>query len=415
MTGMPESTLYRAEGLEPIVSISDGGPLLETLGDVMLGWNIVPATFPQVDPGSDNQTVPEAVIRIEQGADGWTCTGETFDEPITYADPVATACALIAAIYKAHTLADLEGLFFHAAGVRVGSGANGGLVLLTGHYRAGKSVVTTACAAAGLQVFSDDIIPLDPGGRVARAPGLAIRLRLPIPDGFWPETREFVETHRIASSERYAYIRPPANMLAQRNEALPIRAMVALRRTEGAPARLSHLRPGDALSETIRRNFAREVPAGRILDVLDGLIGEVPCFSLAYGSAEDAASLLHDTFEGALHEIDADQPVETSTKRRKSSARPLSVGAVIHRSAGAHARERDGQAFLTDAEELVIFHLNATGTAIWRLLEQPAPFGEISALFAAGFPDHKPNELTADLSRLIRDLAASGLVRIEAG
>ena len=49
------------------------------------------------------------------------------------------------------------------------------------------------------------------------------------------------------------------------------------------------------------------------------------------------------------------------------------------------------------------------------MLEQPASFGEIAAIFAAGFPDRDPEALTADLSRLIRNLAASGLVRIEPG
>jgi hypothetical protein len=401
MSAMNAPALYRAEGLDPLVAISDDGRLLATLDEVMLGWDIAPV--------EDAQLSGEAAIRVERGAKGWTCSGETYDKPMTFTDPVATACSLIAALYKAHTFADLEGLFLHAAGVRIG----GGLILLTGHYRAGKSVVTTACAAAGLQVFSDDIIPLDPGGRIAGAPGLAIRLRLPVPEGLAPLTRDFIETHRIASSKRYAYIRPPANLLARRGETAPIRAVVSLRRTEGAPARLSHLAPSDALRETIRRNFAREVPAGRILGAFDDLTGEVPCFSLAYGSAEEAAALLRDAFNGALYEIDADQPAETSTRKRRSTTAPLPENAVIHRRPGANARERDGQAFLTDAEELVIFHLNATGTAIWRLLEQPTSFGELSAIFAAGFPDRDPEELAADLSRLIRDLAASGLVRIE--
>ena len=88
---------------------------------------------------------------------------------------------------------------------------------------------------------------------------------------------------------------------------------------------------------------------------------------------------------------------------------------MIHRHPGTQARERGGQAFLTDAGEAVIFHLNPTGTALWRLLEQPAAFGELTAIFAAGFPDRDPIGLAADLSALIRDLAASGLVRIEAG
>ncbi len=205
MSAMQAPALYRAEGLDPLVAISDDGRLMATLGEVMLGWNIAPAG----DTGED----AEVAVRIEQGAKGWTCSGETFDQPVTYADPVATACSLIAALYKAHTMIDREGLFLHAAGVRIG----GGVVLLSGHYRSGKSVVTTACAAAGLQVFSDDIIPLDPDGRIARAPGLAIRLRLPLPEGLAPETRDFVATHRIASSKRYAYIRPPPDRLARRD------------------------------------------------------------------------------------------------------------------------------------------------------------------------------------------------------
>ena len=59
---MHASTLYRAEGLDPLVAISDDGPLMATLGEVMLGWNIVPA-------GEASQG-GEAAIRIEQGARG---------------------------------------------------------------------------------------------------------------------------------------------------------------------------------------------------------------------------------------------------------------------------------------------------------------------------------------------------------
>lgn len=402
MSAMHASTLYRAEGLDPLVAISDDGPLLATLGEVMLGWNIVPA-------GEASQG-GEAVIRIEQGAKGWTCSGATYDKPVTYADPVATACSLIAHLYKAHTLIDREGLLLHAAGVLIGAG----VVLLSGHYRAGKSVVTTACAAAGLQVFSDDIIPLDPGGRIARAPGLAIRLRLPLPEGLAPGTRDFIKTHRIASSKRYAYIRPPPDRLARRGEAAPVRAVVSLRRAEDTPARLSRLAPGDALSETIRRNFARETPAGRILDAFDRLIAEVPCLRLSYDRAEDAVALLRDAFEGALPGFGAEMQAETLSVKDRPPTTPLADDAMIHRDPAAEARERGGQAFLTDAEETVIFHLNATGTALWRLLDKPAAFGELAAIFAAGFPDRDAEALASDLSRLIRDLAASGLVRIEA-
>jgi hypothetical protein len=419
MTVMQKPILYRAEGLDPIVSITDDGRLMATLEEVMLGWNFVPAVLqaamPAEDMGEDTRHNAEPVIWIGQGEKGWTCSGENFKEPVTYKDPVATACSLIAAIYKAHTFADLEGLYMHAAGVRAGAGSDDGLILLIGHYRAGKSVVTTACAAAGLQVFSDDIIPLDPDGSIARAPGLAIRLRLPLPDVFATSTRKFIKTHRIAASKRYLYIRPPPNLLARSDETAPIRAVVSLRRTEGASAQLSRLAPGDALNEIIRRNFARELPAGRILDALGRLIDTVPCLSLAYDSAEDAAALLRDGFEDALHKAAPATPTSSGASKPARRTRLLADNAMIHRHHGAMARERDGQAFLTDAEEQIIFHLNPTGTAVWRLLEQPCQFGDLIATFAAAFPDSDTRELTADLSRLIRKLSGSGLVRIDEG
>ncbi len=127
-----------------------------------------------------------------------------------------------------------------------------------------------------------------------------------------------------------------------------------------------------------------------------------------------AAALLRDAFEGALPALDAEPQAKTASGKKRRPRAPLADDAMIHRQPGAEARERGGQVFLTDAEEAVIFHLNATGTILWRLLEQPTPFGELAAIFAAGFPDRDAEALASDLSRLIRDLAASGLVRIEA-
>ena len=281
----------RAQGLDPLAVITDDGRLMATLDQVMLGWQMVRDPDPATKP----------VIRIEHGPKGWTCSGEGFKKPVTYLDPVSTACSLIAELFKQHTLANHDRLVLHAAGVRAVVGGREGLVLLTGHYRAGKSVFTATCAAAGIQVFSDDIIPLDweaGGGLRAIAPGLAIRLRLPLPDNMAPETRAFIQAHGIATKGRYAYIHPPRDRLAWRGDSLPICAVVSLRRTEGASLKLNRLAQGDALRETILRNFARETPAGTILDTLDTLVGGVPCYSLTYDQAEDAAALIGDGLEG---------------------------------------------------------------------------------------------------------------------
>ena len=47
MTVMQKPIHYRAEGLDPIVSITDDGRLMATLDEVMLGWTFAPAIIPE--------------------------------------------------------------------------------------------------------------------------------------------------------------------------------------------------------------------------------------------------------------------------------------------------------------------------------------------------------------------------------
>jgi hypothetical protein len=394
---MPTFDLFRAEGLSPLAVIADGGALLKVLEQVMLGWKMV-----RVGTGSSDSDVP---VRIEQCPDGWRCSGVTFDKPTIFGDPVATACALLSALYKAQTFEDDTSLILHAGGVRLGDG----LVLLTGHYNAGKTVFVTACAAAGLQVFSDDIIPLDPNGPLAQAPGLGIRLRLPLPDNLQPATRAFIAEHQVAGSGRYAYLRPPRQHLACRGETASISGVVSLRRVEEGPARMTRLPPADALSETILRNFARETNARVILDTLDSVVASVPCLALTYARSEEAVALLRETFAGGSDNIAEVQPPRDRGGKLRP-ARAIKSHTRIARAPGVSVRMRGEQAFLTDARELVIFNLNATGSAVWHALAAQMTFGELAATFEAAFPGNDPADISADLSGLVDRLARAGLL-----
>lgn len=402
---MKQRGLWRAGDLVPLVEIEDDGPVVDALNRVTVGWRMERASPP--DPLPDD--FPLIHVRREPG--GWRCWGTEFPSPVTYEDLASVACAVLATLYKAHTLVNLENLVLHAAGVRVGEG----LVLITGHYRAGKTIVTAAAAAAGLQVFSDDIIPLAEDARTALAPGLAMRPRLPLPEVLASDTRAFIERWRILEGPNYLYVRPPGERLAPRGVRAPVAGIVTLRRSEDpdTPARLTRLGPGDALAEAIRRNFARRIPAGRILDSLDALIASVPSFALSYGRAEEAVALIADVFGGArsIPEIAEDAPSFLPADGR--AARPLSARALVRRVEGIVERERGGQAFLADPDEEVIFALNPTGSALWRLIDEPLSFEEIVAVFAAAFPDQDPAEIATDLSGLIRALAIDGLVVIE--
>lgn len=398
---MPTPRIYRAEGLAPSVAISDDGVLLATLKQVMVGWRLVSTEM------RDAVGAATANIRVDQGPEGWTCSGVTFKKPMIFPDPVATACGLIAALYKAHTLQDRETVVLHAGGVRIGEG----LVLLTGHYRSGKTVFTAACAAAGLQVYSDDIVPLDTETLLACAVGLGIRLRLPLPDNLAESTRAFIARHRIAASDRYAYIRPPLDRLARHGERVPVCGVVSLRRTDDGAANLKRLPSGNALSETIKRNFARETLAGKIVDTLDAVTARVPCLALSYSRAEDAVMVLRKAFEQALPEDIEQLPSQPSVSSERSTA-TLPVQACLTRAPGVSTRERGDQAFLTNAAESMIFNLNATGAAVWHALAQPMTFGELTGLFSVAFPDRDPADLALDISHLVRRLAKAGLVSV---
>src|SRR5690606_7698301 len=131
---------------------------------------------------------------------------------------------------------------------------------------------------------------------------------LPLPESLDDRTRGFLAENSAVEGERYLYVRPPETHLAPFGAEGPIRAIVSIERTAGVPARLSRLAPGDALAEMIRRNFARDVPARRILDALDRLVTGVPSLRLSYSDAADAAALMQRVFSGEMEVADTDLP-----------------------------------------------------------------------------------------------------------
>lgn len=395
-----ETRFYRAGELRPLVAISGDGRLEAVLELIFVGWCLVPVTA---------GGAMDAEIRIAQESGRWTCSAPWGEAPVSYGDPVSAACQLIADLYRAEALADRAAFCLHAAGVLIGGGA----VLLAGDYRAGKSVVSVACAAAGHRVYSDDIVPLGPDGRTAIAPGLAIRLRLPLPDGLEAATRAFVAAHRAVAGKRYLYLRPPADRLARRGESAPVRAIVALERREDGPARLHALSRADALAHAIRRNFARQVPAGRILEVFGALVEDIPLMRLRYRSAEEAVWMLERALDGVAPALPvAPHRCETAGRAGRAGAE-IAPDTVIRRAAGGVAREQGGQVFLADPAGRTIVTLNPTAAGVWNLAAEPCRFRDLVSVFAEAFPDRAPDVLAADLSKVVRGLAGTGILALD--
>jgi len=80
------------------------------------------------------------------------------------------------------------------------------------------------------------------------------------------------------------------------------------------------------------------------------------------------------------------------------------------RSPGVVAREVDDAVFLVQTGDQSMFHLNALGGAVWRLLAHPTTIGEMSGVLATAFPDVAVDRIDADVTKLIRQLDRRRLV-----
>jgi len=66
--------------------------------------------------------------------------------------------------------------------------------------------------------------------------------------------------------------------------------------------------------------------------------------------------------------------------------------------------------FLVMPDTQAIFHLNAVGSALWRLLAEPRTRSEAAAILSAAFPDVPPSQLNADIDRFFEHLRWGGLI-----
>ena len=72
------------------------------------------------------------------------------------------------------------------------------------------------------------------------------------------------------------------------------------------------------------------------------------------------------------------------------------------------AREIDDTVFLVGAGNDAVFHLNAMGSAIWRLLAEPMSEAEAVQTLLDAFPDIPAEQVRNDVEKLFRDLDSRG-------
>jgi hypothetical protein len=291
-------------------------------------------------------------------------------------------------------------LCLHGAGVEVG----GRIVVMPNYYRAGKSTMTVCLAAAGGRVFSDDILPIVNDDR-CMALGVSPRLRLPLPSAAGQRTVAFAEANAGAANKQYLYVELDEDRQAPFGATAPFGGFVLLNRREDGPARLEPVGAGEVLKQLVLRNFVRQMSADESLKRLHGMVAAAHCFRLTYSNGDEAADLL------MAHYADAEAPTGPSTAADTVVVEAAaSAGEHPRRTAGIGERFVDGDLFLIGETGESIYHLNPIGAGLWRLMDGNCSMDEAMAVLREAFPDVDSARIEKDVTALIRDLLARGLL-----
>jgi hypothetical protein len=363
------------------VALVDCPELLPLVDKVFRGWTI--------ESSSDNGP-EDPILSLSRDEAGYRLESACLDRPLTLKEPVDAVCGFIAELLKALVIDDPRLLCLHGAAVELG----GRLVVFPNRYRTGKSTLTACFAAAGHRVFADDVLPIMGPDDRARAPGIAPRLRLPLPDDLGSATRDYLEAHAGPGSQRYLYLDLPAGRLPALGTPAPIGAFVLIERDPEGELELARIGRGETLRQVVWQNFGREGDAGAILRRLHRIVDQAGCYRLRYRKAEEAVEFLADRFNGMWPETPARRP-EVSEDPSPGALNEVTV---------------EGERFLAESGPGAIHHLNALASALWRLYQEQVAPEEMVELVHAAFPEVPRSRIERDVEKLLRDFMRKGLL-----
>jgi len=393
---MTDKVLYlKFDRMSQPIELIGCASLLEHFPSIFPGWIIEQVEAVNQSP----------VLSVTRDKDIFTMEASWLEKPIRRKDKVNAICALVAELIRAYVNDHGDLLCLHGAAAEF----CGRLVVFPSLYRAGKSVLSTCLASSGIPLFCDDVIPMSLSERRGIAPGLAPRLRLPLPENLTPETRNFIDAHSGLRGKHYLYLDIDGAGLVARGQQLPIGAFVLLKREAGTEARFENVSEAEVLHQVVWQNFSREVDAPRILEVLSQLVADAKLYRLCYDRAEDAAELLCREFDS--------WPTQQQKKGSKSKSGNQLKELNAHLRPGYYLRnpdicilQVDNQSFLADREGARIHQLNSIGTAVWSLLAEPVTRIQMVDLLCSAYPEPGRSQIDGDVVCLLKDLDAKNLL-----
>ena len=383
------------DGLEQPIALVDCRHLFDHFPLIFRGWHI--------EASPDDTQPPILTLRLEKST--YVLEADWLKKTIRRTDKVDAICGLAANLVRFYVRGNADLLCLHGAAANFA----GNLVVFPSKYRAGKSVLSACIAAAGIQLYCDDVLPIsiDEGHGIAQ--GLAPRLRIPLPDNLSPESREFIQNRKGLEGKQYLYLDLDSDHLAARGSQAAVGAFILLEREEGAPLSLEVISEAEVLHRVVWQNFARKAEAPRILERLSQLVSHAQRFRLCYDRAEDAIALLKETFEAWPTE--SVQAPDTRFTTAQDSIRPPHVPPGCYlRKPEIRIVTIDGESFLADTQGATIHHLNPVGSAIWTQLAEPVTIADMVDLLLIAFPDVAGEQVKGDVAALIDTLVSKNLL-----
>ncbi len=392
--------LIKFEGLSRPVLLEQGGPLLPYLAGVFSRW-----PFREVSA----KGYPEPGIFVGQEPGGYRVNAVDTDESGLYRDEVDLACGLVVHLNRAWLIEHPHLLCLHGASALFG----GKLVVFPNTYRSGKSVLSGCLAAAGVRIFGDDILPIEPDSNQGVGLGLSPRLRLPLPDGLGVATRRFIQRRRGVDNKRYLYLRLDERLLAKYGDQAEIGSFVLLNRSPGVGASIKRVGEGILLKRLVLQNFAHDVPVEETLGRLHALVREAGCYRLTYSDPDEAVALLNSRFviwpDRKAIDPSVSKPGKVKKKVRRSRPRTPS-GPRFRRYENVSEKQVEQDLFLVDSRGNAIYHLNGIGAGLWRLLDGTYGLDDAIAVLHDAFPYMERQAVASDVQSLVADLSSRGLL-----
>lgn len=395
---MPDGIVHlKFDDMSKPVKFVDCGKLIECLESVFPTWDIIEVSL------ADSKE--NAILSVTRENNAYCIDGFWLDKPMRRADKVDAVCGLVAELIRAYVREDSRLLCLHGASAEF----SGKLVVFPSQYRSGKSVLSACLASSGIQLYGDDVLPISLAEGKGIAPGLALRLRRPLPENLTRKSADFIRSHTGLTGKQYQYLDLGDEQLAQKGAQAPIGAFVLLEREENAIATFEETSEAEVLRQVVWQNFAREAEAPHILEVLSQLVAKSQHYRLRFDRAEDAVKLLTEKFKTWPDK--AGHPNRKLAQSEVNDKNALLPGYFLGKPDTSVIQVVD-DSFIADKQGAAIHHLNTIGTAIWTLLAEPMRIDDMVDLLLTAFPEIDADSTTEDVKELINELIDKGLLLI---